>query len=128
MKSGIHEERSRIVLYLPFNNPGEAKAVAGVLSYLKSKRVGFGQGRIKGFTQTRAFPTSYEGWWWSARRRKWVRDDLALIVVDHEFRLSDPKLQYEIDDLKQSASKLYASQNRPQEEIWLVVHSVWRYD
>jgi hypothetical protein len=51
MKSGIHEERSRIVLYLPFNNPGEAKAVAGVLSYLKSKRVGFGQGRIKGFTK-----------------------------------------------------------------------------
>jgi|SRR3989339_1381133 len=129
MKLGIHEERTRIFLYLPYNNPAEAKAVGEVIGYLKSKRkTPQGKGRITGYTQTRSLPTVVEGFWWSKKKKKWVHDNLILLIIDHEFKITDTRLHTEVDDFKKIIAQFYSQEGSQQEEIWVATHGVWRYD
>lgn len=129
MRLGLYEERTRITFYLPEGRPDEAKAVASFITYLRSKRgTRRGHGRITGFTRTRTFPHPYEGWWWSTTRQRWVRDPLAVVVIDHELPIGDQRCQDQIDEFKQTAAKCYADAGRPQEEIWVVAHPIWRQD
>jgi hypothetical protein len=129
MKLGIHEERTRIVFFLPNNNPAEADAVNGVLALLKQRhRPPRGRGKITGFTYSRSLPAAFEGFYWSATRRRWIMDRLVLLTVDHEVNITDPRLHAEIDEWKQTISQLYSEQGSRQEEIWVITHPVWRYD
>lgn len=51
-----------------------------------------------------------------------------LLTVDHEFRITDPRLHAEIDDWKQTIAQLYRDEGARQEDIWVITHPVWRYD
>lgn len=129
MKLGIHEERTRLVFFLPNNNPAEADTVLAVIDLLKERRrPPRGRGKIQGFTQSRSIPAAFEGFYWSANRRRWVRDNVVLLTVDHEFRITDPRLHSEIDEWKQTIAELYFDNGSPQDEIWVITHPVWRYD
>ena len=130
IKRGIHEERTRIVLYLPYNSPGEAAAYNDFITYLQGRKLGASnqQGQISGFTQSRNMPASFEGWWWSDTSQSWIHDKLVLVIIDHEFPITDPRLHTEVDDLKQTLGQFYSQNGSPQEEIWVVSLPVWRYD
>jgi hypothetical protein len=129
MRLGIHEERTRIVFFLPYNNRAEADAVNAVIALLKQRRQPpRSRGKITGFTYSRLFPPAFEGFYWSATLRRWIMDRLVLLTVDHEFSISDPRLHTEIDEWKQTIAQLYLNEGSPQEEIWVITHPVWRYD
>ena len=129
MKLGLYEERTRITLYLPDSVPAEGKAVQDFKLYLEQLRTKqSGKGRITGYTTTRAFPHPFVGMWWSAKRRQWVREQLSIVVLDHELPISDQRCRDQIDDLKKAAAQSYDNHNRHQEEIWLVAQPIWRND
>src|SRR5712692_10627336 len=103
MKLGIHEERTRIVFFLPNNNPSEDAAINTVIGLLKQRRQPPpGRGKIQGFTQSRSIPAAFEGFYWSSRLRRWIHDRVVLLTVDHEFSITDPRLHAEIDEWKQT--------------------------
>jgi hypothetical protein len=129
MRLGIHEERTRIVFFLPNNNPAEAEAILAIIDLLKQRRrPPRGRGKIQGFTQSRSIPATFEGFYWSSRRRRWIHDRVVLLTVDHEFSITDPLFHDEIDEWKQTISQLYSDKGSPQDEIWVITHPVWRYD
>jgi hypothetical protein len=129
MGLGIHEERTRLVFFLPNNNPAEADAIDALIDLLQQRRrPPRNRGKIKGFTQSRSIPAAFEGFYWSATRRRWIHDRVVLLTVDHEFRITDPRLHAEIDEWKQTIAQLYFDKGSRQEEIWVITHPVWRYD
>lgn len=125
-KRGIHEERTRLWLYLPHNNPQEALVFFQVIDLLQAKRTAVPP--ITGFTHSRPIPSPYVGWWWSDDQQMWIEDVLVLVVIDYERKIHDRNLPAELEALKQEMAQLYTAANSRQEEIWLVAHPVWRYD
>ena len=79
-------------------------------------------------TQSRSIPATLEGFYWPSTRRRWIRDRVVLLTVDHEFSITDPQLHAEIDEWKQNIAQLYFNEGSRQEEIWVIIHPVWRYD
>jgi hypothetical protein len=129
MRIGIHDERTRIVFFLPSNNASEANAVNALIALLKQRRQPPpGRGKITGFTQSRSIPAAFEGFYWSANRRRWILDRVVLLTVDHEFHITDSRLHAEIDEWKQTIATLYLDHGSRQDEIWVITHPVWRYD
>ena len=129
MRLGIHEERTRLVFFLPNNNTAEAEAILVIIDLLQERRrPPRGRGKIQGFTQSRSIPAAFEGFYWSSKRRMWIRDNVVLLTVDHEFRITDSRLHAEIDEWKQTIANLYSDNGSPQDEIWVITHPVWRYD
>jgi hypothetical protein len=114
MRLGIHDERTRIVFFLPNNNRPEATVVDAVIELLKQRRrPPPGRSKITGFTHSRSLPTAFEGFYWSATRRRWILDRLVLLTVDHEFRITDPRLHAEIDDWKQTIAPTVSRRRCP---------------
>jgi hypothetical protein len=75
-----------------------------------------------------------EGWWWSDPRNAWVRDTIAVLIVDFIHATGDfassHTLYREIDDLRQQLFFIYnagLSPEQREEEFWIVVHPLLRF-
>jgi hypothetical protein len=123
---GLYEDRTRVTCHLPLNNAKEEKAILRVLRYLKDQRnaaVG-----LKGFTHTEFRPSSFRGYWWNAKKRKWVEDKLVLCLIDYRIGFSDERLSAKVEELKSAIRSAYRECGSPQEEIWVVAQQVIRQD
>ncbi len=122
---GGHEERTRIVCHLPLNDANEHLAVDAVFTYLeglRTKPLG-----VKGYTHSAARPPSHFGAWWSASRRKWMREKVVLCFVDYKVNFNDQELTRIVAELKEEIRRAYGEfTGKQQEEYWVVAHHVVR--
>jgi len=116
------EHRLRVIIHLPNQALGEARAFAATLAHL--------QGRsspplsVTGYSRV----DRVNGYWWSDRQC-WVRDTITLIILDCPQPDDTPRdaLDREIAALKVFAADRYKEQGYDQEEIWIVAHPVDHY-
>jgi hypothetical protein len=126
-KKGVQDARTRIILHLPVNDPAEASAVFSVVGYLRQKRTASPKKKqIKGYTNARIRPPVFEGSWWNKRR--WVSDKLTMIIIDHTLPYDDEDFEAEITEMKNAIAQFYDDEGSHQDEIWIVVHTVYHYD
>jgi len=119
---GLHEQRTRVTCHLPLGNAPEDKAFAAIINYLRQQRkehIG-----VSGYTVSD--PGSFYGFWWSPSRRQWVKDPVIMLIVDYKIPLADPDhslLEY-LARLKEQIVAAYSRFGSPQDEIWIVKHSI----
>jgi len=134
-KRGIYEERTRIHLFLPNTNPLEGKAFQRIIGYLKERKIETGietqkkEPIIKGFTFSSPRPSAFSGFFWSPKEKEWLKpEDVIIIIIDYELRLRDFEIEKEIGNIKNTIAEIYRGEGSEQEEIWVTVHQIWRYD
>ena len=123
---GLHEHRTRVVLHLPLNDTQEEKAANQILWFLQEQRKE--ASGVKGFTHSVLRPAVFRGWWWSAKEKSWCQDHIVLLLVDYKIDFSDILLPKVVKELKKAIRYWYRYYGRPQEEIWVVAHQVFRFD
>lgn len=128
MADGLSEERTRVMIYLPITTTPEYDAVSEIIDYLKEqRRIRPRQHAIRGFTYSSLLPCAFVGYWWSSKRRQWVRDRIVSIVIDLNMNADDPTLQEIVGRFRQKIVEAYQTNGVPQEEIWVMIHPIWRY-
>jgi hypothetical protein len=130
MEDVKYEERARVKLFLPHNNYKERNAINEILTHLQSRRRIKGRLIIEGFTQSSVLPITFLGYWWSSRRRKWIRDKIVLIIIDYWLTLTvdTSELEKEIADLRDKIFENYEKYGAKQESLWITAQSIQRYD
>ena len=83
---------------------------------------------MKGYTRTEPRSTTFSGFWWSSKRRQWIRDKIVLCIVDYKIDFGNPRLPDMVKELKSEIHKAYEHFQRKQEEVWVVAHTVFRQD
>jgi hypothetical protein len=137
-----YEERLRVLCHLPVTNPRQELKMSKVIDYLRGRprNVVGGYTLIPPFRRFPVSPGEYrevaftDGWWWSDPRNEWVRDTIAVLIVDFVHPAGDfafsATLYREIDDLRQQLFAIYNMGLPPEqreEEFWVVAHPLLRF-
>ena len=119
-----HEQRDRVTCHLPYGNAAEEKAFARVINYLQEQR----RNRLGVTGYTFSDPSSFHGFWWSAKRRQWVQDRIVLLTIDYRVPIGNPNrsLLEHLERLKTVIEEAYSHFGSPQDEIWIVKHPIDR--
>lgn len=124
---GLHESRTRVHCYLPITNKDEARAISLIVDYLNDQRkANIG---VKGFTGSSMRPPAFTGYWWSSQRRSLMREQVVMFVIDYKLDFDDTRIAAKVEELHNRIKHAYKScTGREQEVIWVVAHSVMRFD
>jgi hypothetical protein len=137
-----YEERLRVLCHLPVTSPRHELKLSKVIDYLRGRprEVIDGYTLIPPFRRFQVSPGEFrevaftDGWWWSDPRHEWVRDTIAVLIVDFVHRAGDfassHALYREINDLRQQLFDIYnagLSPEQSEEEFWVVAHPLLRF-
>lgn len=125
-REGLHEDRTRVTIFLPVHKNDDVRAVRLITGYLSKQRRAK-ECKVTGYTFS-VFPNAaFFGVWWSSKQRKWVPEKVALIIMDYHCALGDPKLESALGRLKETIHQSYARFNRPQDVVWIIAEPVLRF-
>ena len=110
--------------HLPCNGVAEGLAFDSVITYLKSLR--HGPLGVQGFTYSEPLPTAFYGYWWSDDRKKWIRDNIVLLIIDYN---TDEvhSVSAKISELKAKISECYRQEGSAQDAVWVVMNKATRH-
>lgn len=123
---GLQEDRTRVTVFLPCHKTEAVRAVRVIIDYLQGQRHKK-TCRVSGFTASEYPDAAFSGTWWSSRRRKWIREKVAIVVIDYEELMKDETLERALGRLKQAILSSYKRFNHEQEVIWMTASSVLRF-
>ena len=121
-----HEERTRVFCHLPVK-PGAAnfKIIEGVVDYLENQRKK--SVNLTGYTKTVEFPTVMEGFWRTTTRRQFLREDVVMFIIDYDLTIRDHRLWETVAEIKRFITEQYTQlTGKAEDEVWVVVHSIFR--
>ena len=126
-KKGLHEERTRVMCNLPINNADEELAISQVIKHLEGlRRKPLG---VKGFVHSPLRGSTFRGFWWDSNQQKYLREKVALFVVDYEMDFDSVDLPAQLESLRNTIQHWYQHYTgKKQEVIWVVAHPVTRLD
>lgn len=115
--TGLYDDKVRINVFLPANDAKERMAIDRSLDLVR--------GMYNGVTQSLIRPVSFEGWWWDAKRNKFVRDKIVVLLVDAPYEISDGNLDQDVEQIKLEILNFYKQAGKKQKVLWLTVHQTW---
>lgn len=124
--SNDYEERSRVFCHLPLNpRSNEHRIILDLVNFLESLRTK--NVNLKGYTKTIEFPPVMEGFWRDSTRKHFLKEDIVLFMIDFERTIRDRQLWDTIAEIKHFLEERYLFHSgKAQDEIWVVVHSIFR--
>lgn len=120
---GRYDIRTRVTFFLPTAQASEEKAVYDIISYLEQQRTR--RVPVTGYTHSRLRNAVFRGGWWAGS--DWVREGVALFVVDYGYPLGNRQLDRALGRLKQVIGGAYSRHGSPQQEVWLIAQEAIRY-
>jgi hypothetical protein len=116
-----------VTCHLPLTNAAEEKAVNKVIGYLerqRKERIG-----VQGFTRSSLKSPVFRGYWWSSGRRRWVRENIVLFIIDYKLDFDDERVSVKVAELQGEVQRWYEHYTgKPQDVVWVVAHSVVRHE
>jgi hypothetical protein len=125
-REGLQEDRTRVTLFLPVHKTDDIRAVRLVIGYLRRQRT-VKDCKITGFTFSMFPNAAFFGIWWSSKRRKWIPEKVALIIMDYHCPIGEAKLDHALGRLKHTVHRSYAKFGRPQDVVWIIAEQVMRF-
>lgn len=125
-----YEERTRVFCHLPINTNtkagmGEVKVVRDVIQFLEKLRKK--SVNLKGYTKTIEFPPVMEGFWRDSTRKRFLKEDVVMFIVDFELTIREGRLWATIAEFREFIKSKYRQHTgKAQDEIWVVAHSIFR--
>jgi hypothetical protein len=114
--ASFQQDWCRIEAFLPVGRPSELLAAEDVIAFLKQK--------YKGFTYSALRPASFEGFWWQAKRSRWMPDKISVLIVDIPISIQTSTLDHQIQTLQRVIADEYAKNKCPQEAVWVSCHQI----
>jgi hypothetical protein len=121
-----HEERLRVICHLPVNNSRQLQVVDRFVNHLRELRTKNGGIDVGGFTHSQVLPPVFGGYWWSDDRQAWVKDGIAVFMIDYRVTGDVGAVAAGVADLKKRLTELYREYTGGEEEVWVVAHSIIR--
>lgn len=122
----LHEVRTRVTCNLPVNNAREEKAFLKVIAFLNDLRTeGIG---VTGYTFSEMRPAVFHGYWWPADADEPVHDQIVVCTIDYLLASGSSELSSRVRELKKTIRKWYRHHGSPQDEVWVVAHTILRQD
>jgi len=121
-----YEERARVFCHLPMDTRNNEHCIifdlVNYLDRLRTKNV-----NLKGYTKTIEFPPVMEGFWRDSTNKRFLKEDIVVFIIDFDRTIRDAQLWDTIAEIKQFLKDRYRFHTgKPQDEIWVVVHSIFR--
>ena len=120
------ETRTRIVCHFPMNRkadplkPNQIRVMRAFIAYLQRTE-------ISGFTVSSLMDAVFTGFWRSPRSRRFEKENVVMIIIDHPLEKDDPALAEFAAGLKREVQKLYKRYaGEKEQDVWIVVHSIDR--
>ena len=124
---GLHEERTRVVCYLPVNDSREYKAMGEVASYLRTLR-DEEVIDVQGFLHSSIRPAAFYGSWYSDEKKRWIEEPNGVFTVDYMLRFGSVEIQEKVRELTKVIKEAYESRGSKQEKLWITAYQVFRQD
>ncbi len=120
------ERRTRIVCHFPLNRmptpikPNQLRVVHEFINYLQKTT-------LTGFTMSALLDNVWTGYWRPSLSAKFEKENVALILIDHDLEKDNPVLWEFLQEMKREIQKLYKRYaDQKEQDVWIVVHSIDR--